>query len=117
MDWELSTLGDPVADVAMMCAYRNPVFDLIVGEPSAWTSPRIPGVPSIAQGYTAAGGVALRDWEFHLALAYFKIAIKSTGIAHRARVGAATGPGFDTARRGRRHLHRPRTADARHSRK
>jgi aminoglycoside phosphotransferase (APT) family kinase protein len=97
VDWELSTLGDPVADVAMMCAYRDPVFDLIVGEPSAWTSPRIPGVPSIAQGYTAAGGVALRDWEFHLALAYFKIAVIAAGIAHRARVGAATGPGFDTA--------------------
>lgn len=39
VDWELSTIGYPVADVAMMCAYRHQVFDLIVGEPSAWTSP------------------------------------------------------------------------------
>ncbi|WP_219996073.1 phosphotransferase family protein [Nocardioides humi] len=31
LDWELSTIGDPVADVAMMCAYRDPAFDLIVG--------------------------------------------------------------------------------------
>ena len=61
VDWELSTLGDPVADVAMMCAYRDPVFDLIIGEPSAWTSPRIPGAPSLAQAYVAAGGVPLRD--------------------------------------------------------
>lgn len=27
VDWELSTIGDPVADVAMMCAYREPAFD------------------------------------------------------------------------------------------
>jgi aminoglycoside phosphotransferase (APT) family kinase protein len=97
VDWELSTLGDPIADVAMMCAYREPVFDLIVGEPSAWTSPRILGASSLVQAYTAAGGVPLRDWEFHLALAHFKIAVIAAGIAHRARLGAATGPGFDTA--------------------
>jgi aminoglycoside phosphotransferase (APT) family kinase protein len=97
VDWELSTLGDPVADVAMMCAYRDPVFDLIIGAPSAWTSPRIPGTSSLAQAYAAAGGVPLRHWDFHLALAYFKIAVIAAGIAHRARAGAATGQGFDTA--------------------
>lgn len=97
VDWELSTLGDPVADVAMMCAYRDPVFDLIVGEPSAWTSPRIPDVPALVRVYKEAGGVPLRDWDFHLALAYFKIAVIAAGIAHRARVGAATGRGFDSA--------------------
>jgi aminoglycoside phosphotransferase (APT) family kinase protein len=42
VDWELSTIGDPVADVAMMCAYREPAFDLIAGGPSAWTSARLP---------------------------------------------------------------------------
>ncbi|WP_406034209.1 phosphotransferase family protein [Nocardioides sp. NBC_00163] len=97
VDWELSTLGDPIADVAMMCTYRHPVFDLIVGQPSAWTSPRIPDISSLAQAYATAGGVSLRAWEFHLALAYFKIAVIAAGIAHRARVGAATGPGFDSA--------------------
>ena len=77
--------------------YLDPVFDLIIGEPSAWTSPRIPTAPSLAQAYVAAGGVPLRDWDFHLALAYFKIAVIAAGIAHRARAGAATGQGFDTA--------------------
>ena len=42
IDWELSTIGDPVADVAMMCAYRHPPFDLVMGAPSAWTSERLP---------------------------------------------------------------------------
>lgn len=97
IDWELSTIGDPVADVAMMCAYRDPAFDLIVGSSSAWTSPRLPDVDGLAGGYEHAGGVALTHWEFQLALAYFKIAVIAAGIDHRARSGATSGDGFHTA--------------------
>lgn len=96
VDWELSTIGDPVADVAMMAAYRHPVFDLIVGEPSSWTSGRLPTVEALAAAYEAAGGVPLVAWDFHLALAYFKIGVIAAGIDHRRRAGAASGPGFDT---------------------
>ncbi|CUR55539.1 Predicted aminoglycoside phosphotransferase [metagenome] len=97
LDWELSTLGDPVADVAMMCAYRQEPFDLVVGAPSAWTSPRLPAVEALAAGYEAAGGVPLTDWDSHLALACFKVAVIAAGIDHRRRAGAGAGPGFDTA--------------------
>ena len=99
VDWELSTLGDPVADVAMMCAYRHQPFDLVVGAPSAWTSPRLLDVAGLAAGYERAGGTRLEDWEQHLALACFKIAVIAAGIDHRRRAGAASGPGFDTAGR------------------
>jgi aminoglycoside phosphotransferase (APT) family kinase protein len=97
VDWELSTIGDPVADVALMCAYRAPAFDLVVGAPSAWTSDRLPPAPALAAAYEAAGGVALTDWNAHLTLAYFKIAVIAAGIDYRYRLGAASGPGFDTA--------------------
>jgi aminoglycoside phosphotransferase (APT) family kinase protein len=97
VDWELSTIGDPVADVAMMCAYRDPAFDLIVGVPSAWTSPRLPDVTQLAGRYEAAGGVTLAHWDFHMALAYFKIAVIAAGIDHRLRAGAASGAGHATA--------------------
>jgi len=97
VDWELCTIGDPVADVAMMCAYRHGAFDLIVGSPSAWTSGRLPDVEQLAAAYEAAGGVTLANWNFHLALAYFKVAVIAAGIDHRTRVGAASGRGFDTA--------------------
>ncbi|GAB6984164.1 phosphotransferase family protein [Nocardioides pyridinolyticus] len=97
VDWELSTIGDPVADVAMMCAYRLPAFDLIVGGSSAWTSDRLPDVDSLAAAYEAAGGVPLADWGFHLALAYFKVAVIAAGIDHRFRAGAGSGPGFDSS--------------------
>jgi aminoglycoside phosphotransferase (APT) family kinase protein len=97
VDWELSTIGDPTADLAMMCAYRNPAFDLIVGAPSAWTSQRLPGRDQLAAAYEHATGVSISHWDFHLALAYFKVAVIAAGIDHRARLGAAAGPGFDTA--------------------
>jgi len=97
VDWELSTIGDPVADVAMMCAYRYPAIDLVVGAPRAWTSDRLPDVDALATSYEAAGGVPLIDWEFHLALANLKIAVAAAGIDYRWRAGAASGPGYDTA--------------------
>ena len=97
VDWELSTLGDPVADVALMCVYRSAALDLVLGAPSAWTSDRIGDVDKLATAYEAAGGVSLADWDFHLALGYFKLAVIAAGIDHRHRAGATRGPGFDTA--------------------
>ena len=97
LDWELSTIGDPVADVAMMCAYRDPAFDLLVGGTCAWTSPRLPDAAGLAGRYEAAGGVELVDWSRHLALARLKVAIIAAGIDHRFRAGSGSGPGFDSA--------------------
>lgn len=97
VDWELSTIGDPVADVALMCVYRHPALDLVLGSPSAWTSARLPTTDELAARYEAAGGVELADWDFHLALGYFKLAVIAAGIDYRYRAGATHGSGFDTA--------------------
>lgn len=97
VDWELCTIGDPVADVANMCAYRDPAFDLIIGAPGAWTSDRIPSTEALAAAYEQAGGVTLSDFDQHLALACFKLAVIAAGIDHRYRAGATHGSGFDTA--------------------
>ena len=97
VDWELSTIGDPVADVALMTAYRHPALDLILGFPSAWTSDRLPDVDSLAAGYERAGGVPLDHWEFHRALAYYKLAVISAGIDYRHRANATAGAGPVTA--------------------
>ncbi|WP_244963054.1 phosphotransferase family protein [Nocardioides dongkuii] len=98
VDWELSTIGDPVADVAMMCVYRHSALDLVLGSASAWTSDRLPSPDGLAEAYVAAGGVELVDWEQHLALGYYKLAVIAAGIDHRYRVGATHGEGFDSAR-------------------
>lgn len=97
VDWELSTIGDPVADVAMMCVYRHPALDLVLGFPTAWTSDRLPSADALAAAYERAGGVPLVDWDAHLALGCFKLAVIAAGIDHRHRAGATHGEGFDTA--------------------
>jgi aminoglycoside phosphotransferase (APT) family kinase protein len=99
VDWELSTIGDPVADVATMCAYRHPAFDLVLGEPSAWASDRLPDAQSLAVAYERAGGVQLQNWEAHLALAHFKLAVIAAGIDHRFRRGGGYAPAFPSASR------------------
>lgn len=84
VDWEMSTLGDPLADAALMCVYRDPAFDSVIGGEAAWTSPRLPGADDLAQRYSTASGAQLQHWEFYMALGYFKVAIIAAGIDHRS---------------------------------
>ncbi|MGK5114630.1 phosphotransferase family protein [Geodermatophilus sp. CPCC 205506] len=91
VDWELSTLGDPLTDVALMCVYRNPALDVILGIPAAWTSPRLPSPAALAEHYARASGRDLGHWPFYLGLAHLKLAVIAEGIAHRARAGADAG--------------------------
>ncbi|CDO31219.1 acyl-CoA dehydrogenase [Mycolicibacterium vulneris] len=88
VDWEMSTLGDPLTDVALMCVYREPVFDLVLGMKAAWTSPRLPSPDTLTQMYATASGRDLAHWSFYLALAYFKLGVIAEGITHRALEGA-----------------------------
>ncbi|MGY1824003.1 phosphotransferase family protein [Geodermatophilus sp. SYSU D00079] len=91
VDWELSTLGDPLTDVALMCVYRHPALDVVLGLPAAWTSPRLPAPDELAEAYTRRSGRALGDWPFYLGLAHLKLAVIAEGIAHRAHAGADAG--------------------------
>ncbi|MGV0627654.1 phosphotransferase family protein [Mycolicibacter minnesotensis] len=88
VDWELSTIGDPLTDIALMCVYRSPAFDLVFGHPAAWTSPRLPSADALAQEYAQLSGRDLGAWDFYLALANFKIGVIAEGITHRAQHGA-----------------------------
>jgi aminoglycoside phosphotransferase (APT) family kinase protein len=97
VDWELSTLGDPLTDVALMCVYRSPAFDRILGAEAAWTSPRLPSADELAQRYAVASCRDLAEWNFYLALANFKLAVIGEGITYRSRHGADPGIGAATA--------------------
>ncbi|MCW2829650.1 MAG: phosphotransferase [Aeromicrobium sp.] len=96
VDWEMSTLGDPLTDVALMCAYRQPIFDEILGESAAWTSDRYPSADALAEQYSIVSGRELAHWSFYLALANFKLGVIGEGITHRQRAGSGAG-GADRA--------------------
>lgn len=87
VDWELSTLGDPLSDAALMCVYRDPTFDLILDLNAAWTSPMLPSADELAHRYSELSGEPLAHWDFYMSLAYFKLAIIAAGIDYRGRMG------------------------------
>lgn len=97
VDWELSTLGDPVADVALMCVYRSEPLNQILGFDAAWTSAVLPSVDSLASSYEASGGVVLAHWDFWMAMSAYKLAVIASGIDYRWRRGGGLGEGFDRA--------------------
>lgn len=84
LDWEMSTLGDPLSDAALMCVYRHPTFHLVHAD-AAWASELIPPADALAEKYSRAAGQNLDHWDFYMALAYFKLAIIGAGIAYRSR--------------------------------
>ncbi|MEU1980864.1 phosphotransferase family protein [Nocardia sp. NPDC019395] len=97
VDWELSTLGDPLTDAALMCVYRTPIFDLVLGARAAWTSDRMPTPDALAQTYATVSGRDLGHWGFYLALANFKLGVIGEGISYRARQGSDAGSAAERA--------------------
>ncbi|KZS64702.1 phosphotransferase family protein [Mycobacterium ostraviense] len=96
VDWELSTLGDPLSDAALMCVYRDPALDLIVNAQAAWTSPLLPTADELADRYSLVSGMSLGHWEFYMALGYFKLAIIAAGIDFRRRMSELAGGKADS---------------------
>ena len=94
LDWEMSTLGDPISDAALMCVYRHPMFNVIHAS-SAWASPLMPDVDDLANRYAVASGQSLDNWNFYMALGCFKVAIIAAGIAFRARMGGGVADDAD----------------------
>jgi aminoglycoside phosphotransferase (APT) family kinase protein len=96
VDWEMATLGDPLADLALHLVYAHPAFASVLGGSAASTSARMPSTSQLLERYAGASGRDLSSIGFHLALSYFKIAVIAEGIHRRHVDGDTRGPGFDT---------------------
>ncbi|EFQ83669.1 phosphotransferase enzyme family [Aeromicrobium marinum DSM 15272] len=98
LDWEMSTLGDPLTDVAILLAYQQ--LALVGGGDAALVTdaPRAPGYLSaeeILQLYSTESGRDVSTMDFHLGLAFFKLAVILEGIHLRHSQGQTVGAGFD----------------------
>ncbi|MGH2372188.1 MAG: phosphotransferase family protein [bacterium] len=91
LDWELSTLGHPLADLAYNCMpYRLPAASF---EGLADADVKLLGIPS-EEEYVAAycrrvGRTGIPDWGFYLAFAMFRLAAILQGIMGRVLAGTA----------------------------
>ncbi|HRQ64461.1 MAG TPA: phosphotransferase [Xanthomonadaceae bacterium] len=93
VDWELSTLGHPLADLAYLCMClrlpRNPVIPGLAGLDRAELG--IPDEASMIADYRALGGMDAGDaWPFHLAFNFFRLAGIAQGVYKRAEQGNAS---------------------------
>ena len=104
LDWEMSTLGDPLTDLGTLLAYWSEERDGAVRSAARVMAPvtAAPGFPAraeIVNRYAARTGFDVSDIEWYEAFAYFKLAVVCQGIAARAAGGAMLGSGFEDAQR------------------
>jgi aminoglycoside phosphotransferase (APT) family kinase protein len=89
LDWEICTLGDPLADVGLLHVYWTGPGD----EASAWagSATTVAGFPDRAELLARYAEVAQRDLsgiDFYVAFAYWKLACILEGVYARYRAGA-----------------------------
>ena len=106
LDWELSTLGHPLADLsyhAMTWRLSAEQFRGIAGRDLAALG--IPGEAGYVAAYCERTGRAPIDpgaWEFYMALSMFRLAAILQGITRRAQDGtAASAEAVETGRKAR----------------
>jgi aminoglycoside phosphotransferase (APT) family kinase protein len=96
VDWEMATLGDPLADVGLLLVYMSDASADVVdvaaagrANPGFWSPDRI------AEGYAGVSGRDLGAIDFYVVLGYFKLAVVAEGIHARFTQGKTVGEGFE----------------------
>lgn len=96
IDWELSTVGDTLSDLALTLVYRR-LAERVRSDvvPNASTAPGHLDEAGMLDRYAAVSGRPLDEIDVHLALASLKVAGIVAGIDDRFRRGQLTGAGVD----------------------
>lgn len=100
VDWEMSTIGDPLSDLGVALAYWPEASDPPAAR-AALDGIRAPaprGWPTRSEAaglYGAASGRSLDDIVFYHAFGFFKLAVIFEGIAQRHLLGMTRGEGFE----------------------
>ena len=84
LDWELSTLGDPVADVGTLLAYWPQAGEAAPHSSAASTLSGFPSRAELAAAYSAKTGRSLESLGFWQVLGIWKVAIIAEGVRSRA---------------------------------
>ena len=93
LDWELSTLGNPLADLAYFCmCLRLPPRGHLIG--LAGLDRAALGVPeeaAIVEQYCRLRRIGtIENWHFYLAFSFFRLAAIAQGVKKRAMAGNAS---------------------------
>jgi aminoglycoside phosphotransferase (APT) family kinase protein len=100
LDWEMATLGDPLADLGLLYVY----WAGLGADPAAGSDPITGGVTSLpgflsadelVARYTARTGTDTSGLGWYIAFGYFKLAVIVEGIHFRFASGKTVGAGFE----------------------
>jgi aminoglycoside phosphotransferase (APT) family kinase protein len=100
LDWEMSTLGDPLADFGLLLTYWE--------DPGTPDKPMVGGLTNhpgfhqkreLATIYAARTGLDLSRLDWYVAFNHYKLAVILEGIYYRHRRGLTYGSGFERAGR------------------
>ena len=89
VDWELCTLGDPLADLGTLMAYwAERGEDMVAFGQPANLAPGFPTRDELVARYAERSGRDISQLDFYLALGYWKLAIILEGVYARYAAGA-----------------------------
>jgi aminoglycoside phosphotransferase (APT) family kinase protein len=90
VDWELCTLGDPLADVGLLLVYwAEPGDDIVPLTRAPTLAAGFPSRTDLVDRYAAKTGRDLSGIDFYVALGYWKLAVILEGVYARYAGGAA----------------------------
>ena len=100
LDWEMSTLGDPLADLGILRMYwrdrdADARFVASVGNQGVITLPGFPTWQEAAARYERTTGRDLSRLDFYIVLAHFKPAVILENMHARFQAGGTVGGGFE----------------------
>ena len=96
LDWELCTLGDPLADVGLLMVYWNdPEDEHAALLAAATTSEGFPRRQDLLERYARKTGRDLAGIDFYVAFGYWKLACILDGVYARYKHGAMGNDGAD----------------------
>jgi aminoglycoside phosphotransferase (APT) family kinase protein len=95
LDWEMSTLGDPLTDLALLVAYaeRDKVSLQFVSNASS--APGYPATDEVVARYAERSGRDVSQLNWYVSFAFFKLAVILEGIYYRHQKGQTVGAGFE----------------------
>ena len=95
LDWEMATLGDPLADLGLFVIYSRGAGkdDPVTG--GVTSAPGFPPIETQIARYADRTGTDVSDLDWYVGLASFKLAVVLEGIYYRFMLGKTIGPGFD----------------------
>jgi aminoglycoside phosphotransferase (APT) family kinase protein len=93
LDWEICTLGDPLADVGLLCDYWADAGDHQVALMGAapTTAPGFETREQVLKTYEEASGLDCTDVPYYRAFGYWKLACILQGVYARYAAGATAG--------------------------